>query len=146
MAEHVWTVICRRAIVDEATKVPSLIDIVEGFEFIGTENIEAQTAFPLELAVVTQWARSDANTPEMARHRLKILGPKLPEAPPPSLPEVTIDLTSGRFHRTTFAIQGFPNYGMGDYSVLIELLVGGEWIVAKTLIITIRRKDLAGAH
>ena len=145
MAEHVWTVICRRALVDETTKVPSLIDIVEGFDVFGTEDIEAPAAFPLELAVVTQWARSDADIPEMARHRLNILGPKSPEVSP-QLPEVAVDLTSGRFHRTTFAMQGFPNYGIGDYSMLIELLVGGEWIVAKTLTITVRRKPLGEAH
>jgi hypothetical protein len=140
MAEHVFTVLCRRAIVDEATKIPSLIDIIDGFEYSGPENIEAQPAFPLELAVVTQWTRSDPNTPEMSRHRLNILGPKPPREPPPSFPEVAVDLTTGRSHRTTFAMQGFPNYGIGDYSLLIELLVGAEWIVAKNLTFTIKRK------
>jgi hypothetical protein len=139
MAEHVWTVICRRAIVDEATKVPSLIDIVEGFEYVGAENIDAMTAFPLELAVVTQWTRSDPDTAEMARHRLKILGPKTPKQPP-AMPEVSVDLTTSRFHRTTFAMQGFPNYGEGDYSVLNELFAREEWVVVKKLNLTVKRK------
>jgi len=139
MADHVWTVICRRAIVDEATKVPSLIDIVEGFEYVGAENIESMTAFPLELSIVTQWARSDPDTAEMASHRIRILGPQTPKEPQP-MPEVGVDLRTSRFHRTTFAMQGFPNYGNGDYSLLIELLVDEKWLVVKTLNLTVKRK------
>jgi hypothetical protein len=37
-------------------------------------------------------------------------------------------------------MQGFPNYGEGDYSVLIELFAREEWVVVKKLNLTVKRK------
>jgi hypothetical protein len=140
MPEHVWTIACRRVLVDESTKVSSFIDVLEGFEYFGTDDFAHAAGFPIELAIITLWARSDPAKEEVAKHRLTIVGPKMPPEDPKALPEATIDLTAVRFHRTTFAFQGFPNYGDGDYSILIDLLEGDQWKTVKTLTITVNRR------
>lgn len=71
MARYVYSVLCKRGIVDQSTNLLSLIDVLEGVEAAGpvrpidpvTENPES-VAIDLDAMLVTVWARSNLAKPE----------------------------------------------------------------------------------
>src|SRR5262249_19964971 len=105
MAEHVWSVPCRRVIVDQITQAASLIDTFEGLEYVvppGQPEPNLSAPLPLEINVVTLWTRSDPAKGEKTRQRLRVSTPapagdeRIATLQPA---ELDIDLVSARNHR-----------------------------------------------
>jgi len=142
MAKLAWSLLCRRVIVDETTKLASAIDVLEGFEFQTKPDVTKIEGLSLEFAAVCLWTRSDTSKPETVRQRLRLEGPdpKL-NAPPPW--EAVVDLVKTRNHRNVFLFQGFPYLGEGDYVFHVELQEGARWTEQSRMVLTVKRKAVA---
>jgi hypothetical protein len=72
MAKHIWSIVCRQAIVDRFTNSLSLIDAMEGFEIaiqpIATTGkaIAAHVVTGVDFVVVSHWMRTKSDEPEDA--------------------------------------------------------------------------------
>jgi hypothetical protein len=146
MAQLVWSILCRRIIVDEATKLVSFIDVLEGFEY-GVppslpQTVQPLQALPLEFSLVTLWTRSDPLKGETARQRLVLAGPDPTLAPPQPI-EIEVDLNKTRNYRTTVLFQGIPYLGDGDYVFKIELQQGKSWTPKTEVLLVVKRSATA---
>jgi hypothetical protein len=90
-------------------------------------NFSAQgdvQGIPIRLEVVSMWWRSQADQPESASSRIKVLSPKgdiLGEL------ENRIDLTNHRRLRLRWQLMGLPFVESGIYRFALEIESNGEW-------------------
>ena len=80
--EHVWTVLCRRAITDRETNQTSLIDSIEGLTAtISAEKVKEaerdnkRIGVEVGAVLVSFWVRSDLKIPEMGEMRTRVVAP-----------------------------------------------------------------------
>ena len=73
MIDHVWTVVCSRAVIDRESNNVSLQNIIEQINIRG-EPIP-DTVIAVQLEVVTLWVRADFDVPSQATTRLTFLSP-----------------------------------------------------------------------
>jgi len=128
--EHVWTVFCRRTIIDSETGQIGIIDCIDDLSI--APRAGQKKAFTMDCVVATLWARSDVTKPERGRFRVRLLTPS-----GISLGEQQIyplDLEQNRWLRTRMALPGLPIDGAGRYVFVTELEEedGGWRSVART--------------
>ena len=85
MADHIWTIICSKQLIDPESKVISLIDVAEKLNLGGSDVSEVLDQaksqggkgirFDVKMQVVTWWIRSDPEVPETAPLRLSLVSP-----------------------------------------------------------------------
>jgi len=114
MAEHVWTVLCERAVTDRESNIISLLQVTEQislegdpaiFEKIVKERDATGGIIPVQLQLVTWWIRSDQGKGESLETRLTIVNPSgrvLLEK------EVTVDLVENSSRRVSLQFEHFP--------------------------------------
>lgn len=73
MIDHVWTVVCSRAVIDRESNNVSLQNIIEQINIRGEPIPDRVVAVQLE--VVTLWVRADFDVPSQATTRLTVLSP-----------------------------------------------------------------------
>lgn len=131
MAKHIWSVLCRKHLVDPGTKQVSLIDVIERVtlpeaslekeaEVVGmpvSEMLAKGILFPLECQLLTFWSRSAESTPEVAALRIRLLGPKGKTLTAVDF-EVSLEKHLNVRHTVTFP--GLVFAGEGRYSLIIE--------------------------
>lgn len=144
MADHVWTVICNKTLIDPGTNVVSLIDITEKLILSGfDETVEQELArakegggkgiiFPVRFQLVSWWTRSDFTKPETDEVRISFDSPdgqRLFEQ------EIEIELeatTTAR--RLTVNFDQLPISELGRFWFLVEKLRGKgavkKWVLA----------------
>ncbi len=121
MTIHVWTALCRQAIIDRASNQASLIEITDQLNFLEAvpdEVAKAHDAVAVEMALVTLWARDSFDVPSKGETRDVILypdGKKLLGTPRP------IDLESGHRARHIRRIGSLTFHGFGRYQFVVEL-------------------------
>ena len=133
MIEHVWTVLCRRAVVDSETNSMSLFDSVEVLQFGIAQPADAPApeGLPVELELVTLWIRSDRTVPEHSRCRVAVQFPDNSERQVGET--VEIDLREFERLRSRVHFSGIPFSGSGRYRFLVQLQDGDNWTtVART--------------
>ena len=123
MAKLVWTLLCRRAIVDENLKLVSLIDVVESFDFGAPPGAQLDN-LPIEITAVTLWTRDDPAKPEVTQERIRLVGPTGKEGQPAIAP---IDLSDHRNYRNVVLWQGLPFSGSGEYAFVVEIKTAAGW-------------------
>lgn len=153
MAEHGWSILCDRAIVDADTNQVSLVDAADVL-LIG--NQEAQTEveealaqgrdgikIAVRLALVSWWYRTDYDKPELAKARLRLLSPNGVAA---IVQEFDIRLTESTGYRAVMRLALFPISGFGLYRFVIERSVahpdakeGWEQVASLPLDVKIRQ-------
>lgn len=127
MANHGWSVLCVRTIVDRETNQVSLIDAADIF-YVDAPDLEetlAETkragneglAVPAKLAIATWWYRSDNEVPEKTIARLRKINPLGADV---SVHEFPVDLLEQTGHRTFFKIPQFALSEFGRYFFVIE--------------------------
>jgi hypothetical protein len=121
MIEHVWTVVCSRAVVDRESNIISLHDIIEQLNIEGEPVPDGM--IPLRLEVATLWTRSNFDVPERGRARLVFLSPTRMIGNPP---EVEVDLSNVKRHRTMWRFQGLPASESGRHIFRVEFQDEGE--------------------
>jgi hypothetical protein len=130
MIDHVWTVICSRAIVDNATNVISLEGIIAELTFHG-EPPPQDAALAVQLEVAMLWVRSDQNVGARGETRLSLIDPN-----DNVLGSVIQDINLGdkwqRF-RNRFRISALPVRESGRHFFRTELRLEGvdEWTFIK---------------
>lgn len=85
MISHVWTVICSRSVIDEASKNISLMDIVEQVTISAESAKQKETLLPMPFEVVTLWAKEAATGKSETEARLRLLSPEGKRNPSPNL-------------------------------------------------------------
>ena len=97
MVKYLWSVICRRHLVDPLTQAVSLIDIIDGI----TVNVPPGGSAPnplgtetllVDIEVVSYWIRKTGNVPEKAKCRIVLITPRDPQ--PITRPEFEVDVES----------------------------------------------------
>lgn len=123
MAEHLWTVLCARCLVDAETNNVSLIDVIEQLTLAGDPPKLPPDGKPIILAgtqlnVVSLWTRADLTRSERVTFRLVVITPDGKRIVPKE--QHDLDLENQRRMRVFLRLNSFPYRGPGDYNWLIE--------------------------
>jgi hypothetical protein len=129
MTTHVWTIVCRRAVVDQFDNSLSMIDMLEA---IGVptpppppaDNPKALPAVPVDWYVVSYWRRSDPARPERTTARLKVVAPD-----GKTVTEITQELVLDKVQnmRGLMRLPVLPLRGAGLYQFVIYAGGGKVW-------------------
>ena len=153
MAEHIWTVLCRKKLADEDDGLVSLIDVFE--RIAGDSELEDDlrkatqsgqrgVSFPIEMRLVSWWIRSDDSKPETIQTRLGIVSPSGEQL---TSQEIPVDLTATTSARATVRFTRMVMAGFGRYWFVVEKHVEGKgksrWLEVAKLPIEIVRPDAA---
>lgn len=121
MAEHVFSLLCGRCIIDSQTNNLSAISVTEQL------NIEALPAevpdknnvsLALDLVLVTLWRRSDPKKPERLPAQVQLVGPDGRVA---SHFDFEADLSKSVRTRHLLKIRSLPFRGFGTYRYVVRL-------------------------
>jgi len=121
MIDHVWTVVCSRAVTDRESNNVSLQNVVEQITIRGEPIPDAMVPIPLD--VVTLWVRANTDIPSRGYTRLIFLSPSGTVIG--SL-ESEVDLSEYERYRTRTHFQGLPVTEPGRYTFRVELQNEGE--------------------
>lgn len=128
MAAHVWTVYCSEAAVSRETNTVSLLSVIEvlggHLEVVEEEPLlspEAPFLFPQLGELVSLWARSDPDVPEVATARVRIVAPSGQEIVTPNEHECEVDLGEIPRRITRIKMTTFPAVGSGVHSFSVQL-------------------------
>lgn len=126
MINHVWTVICSRAVVDNESNNVTLQNILEQFRIKAEPEPDGVIGIPFD--IMTLWIRSDENVPEKANTKLILVSPsgKIIHTY-----ETDIDLTNHERFRSKAKFSGLPASKSGRYlfRVAIQQEKSEEWKV-----------------
>jgi len=117
MIEHVWTVVCRQAVVDRETNLISLQAVFEGLQVYG-EAPEGGIV-PAQFDVASLWIRSDNEIPAEGLTRVKLISPSGNELL--ASDNTRVNLVDTQRFRTITHFPGFPSGESGRYIIRIEL-------------------------
>jgi len=149
MAEHVWSIFCRKGSIDKDTNELTLFEVRESLTFSGlldNEILDDKPLYlPIELVLISLWIRSDIDKPENFTFRSKFLLPNKTEM---QVMEENGDLSNTKFQRIICKFPSIPFVGDGLYRILIEQKVlknkKEKWIrVANIPIELLQNKDNA---
>lgn len=119
MAEHVWTVLCYKGCIDQYTNQVSLLDVVEAITVTSEGPLPEvpQGSFSCKLNLVSLWARSKTDVPEMPRCRVYLV---TPDGSKKGMAEFEPDLKEGTRSRIVVRIDTLPYSGSGFYNFIVE--------------------------
>ena len=121
MIEHVWTVLCSRAVTDKFTNNVSIQNVIEAINVSGTPEPGQLVDITFEIASL--WTRSDFAVPSRGHARLTFLSPGGHQV---AHVEAELDLSEYERLRTRRCFQGLPVAEPGRYTWLVELRNEGE--------------------
>lgn len=130
MAEHLWTVLAQRLVIDAETNNSSIIDVLEQLAVpadlpVVTGKGSPPVSIPIRWGALTLWRRKDQAVSESFDVRTNVLGPKSQKL---LSAETKVEL-AGKHQR--FRVKnrfvGLPFVGFGTYSVVIEAKYGTRW-------------------
>jgi len=133
MIEHIWSVVCGRAIVDQQTNSLTLVDVMEQLEIGAPPPSEGERGvLPMQVIVATLWRQKELGTPAKGAYSLELKAPDDTEM----FKQISdVDLTAHNRLRTFNAINGIPILGPGTYRFQIRLRLDGQedWIEVSSL-------------
>jgi hypothetical protein len=115
MFDHVWTVLCSRAVVDRETNNVSLQNVVEEITIRGAPKPGAPV--PVHLELMTLWSRTGPSVPAKGRARVTLLSPAQAEL---LTFEGDVDLTQAERARSRLVYQSLPVHGTGRHLFCVE--------------------------
>jgi hypothetical protein len=123
MIDHVWTVLCSRAVIDVDSQNVSIHNVIEQL------NVAAEPAPDLVIGIayelVSLWVRSEIDTPTKGRTRVTLISPT---GATTAVAEMPIDLSQVERARHRISCQGLHVTGPGRYVFRVELSEeDGEW-------------------
>ena len=129
MAKHVWSVLCRRALLDQSTNNVSLIDVVENLDFRPASSIEEGKQWysvPFETALVTLVTRTTYSEPEETKLQVRIVAPN-GQAHDQSIVS-NVNLAEHPHHRNFVFLQNLLFWSSGTYRFIVSLQTeNDEW-------------------
>jgi len=122
--DHVWTVLCSRAVVDRATNNVSLQNVVEEITIRGVPK--RGTAVSVHVELMSLWSRMGLNLAAKGKARMTLLSPSQEEL---TTFEGEVDLTNVERARTKLVYQSLPAHETGRYVFCVEAReeAEGEW-------------------
>ena len=129
MIEHIWSVVCERAIVNRDTNNVSMVEIVEEIGIPHELNelmLEGKVgAIAVNLTIVSLWVRRDV--PERGHGRVMVEGPSHERPTGRSgVSAFAVDLWENARMRTIGKIGVLPFRGVGEYRFLVQLQQEGR--------------------
>ena len=123
---HVWTVVCRRTLLDKDSNTLSLIESVEALQItpLTTPEDEKPVGLPIELEIATLWTRSEPGGGEHGRNRVNFVAPDKSSVVVGEPAEV--DLRKFQRVRARVRLAGLRLKGEGRYWFSVELASGDE--------------------
>ena len=112
---HIWSVACSHAVVDRDSNNVSLLNVIEQLRI--QEAPRPDAVLPIQLDVMTLWAREDPEVPETGNSRLKFVSPAGKTL---GTFEAVVDLSSHERSRAKLTFQGLPLRNSGIYKFRIE--------------------------
>lgn len=117
MIEHVWTVVCRQAVVDKESNTMSLQAVLENIEIFGEP--EEGKMVPMQFDVASLWSRTGENVPGAGVVRIKLISPTGNELR--TSENIEVNLLETERHRTIVHFQGMPVSEAGRHTISVEL-------------------------
>jgi hypothetical protein len=132
MAEHIWSVLCSKSVIDKDTQQVSLFEVLEAVHIQLGEPIKGPGLIRFATEVVSLWARSEKNTGETATAKCEVI---TPDGESVHAAEMTLDFSEKLRFRSIFRAEGFPIHGSGVYTFKISVKDGAsdEWRPAASL-------------
>jgi hypothetical protein len=118
MAQHVWTIICKKASIDKETNVISFFEVLEALQFTGPDMTKKSGALPFPVEIVTLWSRTEVARAERATGRVRL---RFPDGSEVEGTQLDVNLTEHARLRTFVQMQAFPLKGAGIYDFHIDL-------------------------
>jgi hypothetical protein len=118
MAEHRWSVLCHRGCIDKYSNMLSILDVTDELIIQATRDPESENAsVTLELQLVTMWARSEPDRPEISWSTVML---RLPDGNAVLVsPAADVNLESHSRLRLILRVQTIPFKGEGTYWFII---------------------------
>jgi hypothetical protein len=125
MIEHVWTIICSNAIIDQDTNNISIFNILEQIA-IPEEAANTNQAIGLNIELLSLWVRADLSKPATGMSRVSLLAPHGEQM---QSDESELDLSQFERLRARSLYQGLPFLGEGAYRFVVEYKSDGgtDW-------------------
>jgi len=117
MIDHVWTVLCSYAVIDQDSNNVSLLNVVEQLNIEEEPSPEGGITLPLE--IMTLWARADLDRPARRRGRVTFLSPSGTANDGPW--EIEVDLSEYHRNRTRGRLRALHVSESGRYVFRVEL-------------------------
>lgn len=125
MVDHVWSVLCGQAIVDERSNNVSLINVLETVTFVGpAPPADGDVRLPFEAELVSVWTRSDPDIAAYGQAKLLI---QTPSGKQREGPLVEIDLSDQLVFKT-IGVVALPFSELGLYYFIVQLQHKDEWV------------------
>jgi len=118
---HVWSVLCQNAVVDNETGSVSLINILETITVFS--EAKGEVKIPISYEIFSEWIREENNHPATGMMRLFFCNAQNECKHQLELP---IDLREHLFARTRIKLAGLTINGSGWYKFLVELKIAGS--------------------
>jgi hypothetical protein len=120
--DHVWTVVCSNAVIDEESKNVSLHSVIEQLRIMSSPIPNGR--LPLRLDIVTLWALSDFDVPAQGEGRVTFLSPSGKAMIEPY--RYPIDLRQHRRHRQRGHMEMLPVEESGRHTFRVDLRLENE--------------------
>lgn len=130
MLNHIWSLLCRRAIVDSGTNNLTISDVLEELTIdikVEKQNADSmkQINLPLEFEIVSFWKKEDDSTTHLkADCEVEVVNP---EGKHMKTFAQKIDMPSGMKRlRTMLRVMGFVVEGSGEYNLKVNVKEEGQ--------------------
>ncbi len=117
MIQHVWTVVCSRAVVDRYSNNVSLQNVLERIEI--HDKPKPGGTLPIGLDVASMWTRVDPSVPTRGKMRATFRSPSGAVTQGPF--ELDIDVSEAPRHRTRGHFASLNIEESGRYTFRVEL-------------------------
>jgi len=118
MAHPLWTIFCAKALTDSENHNVSLLDVIEDVVVAVPEGSSAENmVVPISAILLTNWRRSDAQTPERFMARVSFVAPPGQAA---EGPVIEVDLSNHLRLRMSVKIGALTIWGEGTHRFRIE--------------------------
>jgi len=115
MIEHIWSILCSRAVIDSETNNVSIQNVIEQI-IIKAEPAE-NGFLPIELELITLWGRKELNETAEGVERVTFI---TPSGKSEVISEAEIDLTKAERHRQRVKLSGLPVSESGKFYFKVE--------------------------
>jgi len=114
---HIWTVVCKHAVIDKDTNLISLLDVLEEITIFDKPKPGGLVNFPIEF--MSLWIRDDLSKPCKGIYRMRYIKPSGENI---SIgPEIGVDLSEFERSRNKLSFQGVRVDQGGEINFIIEV-------------------------
>ncbi len=122
MPQHVWSILCTKASIDNQSNNVSLFEVIEQLTIRGAPQSQ-EFLLPGTFELVSLWVRTDPAVPESAAMRIQL---QRPDGSLKGGGTMDVNLTSALRNRTLAKMNGLPLLGAGRYCFIVESKLASE--------------------